>query len=175
MNKRQLEHVLRAAAAITGEREFVFVGSQAVLAQHSRPPAAMQESNEIDLYPRHRPDLADVVDGAIGRDSQFHRTFGYYADGVGPETAKLPRGWEERAYRLRNPRTGGATAVCPELHDLAAAKMIAGREKDLRWVEAARDAGLLSLTLLADRLGQVPVTEPERAVALRRARDLSRR
>ena len=32
----------------------------------------------------------DVIDGAIGADSPFHGTFGYHADGVSPETARLP-------------------------------------------------------------------------------------
>ena len=173
MNKRQLEHVLRAAAAITGEKEFVLIGSQAALAQHARLPGVMTLSNEIDLYPRHKPALAELVDGAIGRDSPFHRTFGYYADGVGPETAKLPAGWEARAFRLRNPRTGGATGICPELHDLAAAKLVAGREKDLAWISAARRAGLLDPAVLRARLEGVDVEPAVRDLALRRADQLA--
>lgn len=172
MNKRQLEHVLRAAAAITGEKEFVLVGSQAVLAQHRRLPDVMTLSNEIDLYPRQKPELADLVDGAIGRDSPFHRTFGYYADGVGPETAKLPSGWERRAFRLRNNRTGGATGICPELHDLAAAKLVAGRAKDLAWIAAARRAGLLDPAILRARVESVDVEPVVRQLALGRADQL---
>lgn len=159
MNRRQIEHVLRAAAAITGLKHFVLVGSQAALVQHPSLPVPMLESDEVDIYPRDQPELADVVDGAIGRDSPFHATFGYYADGVGPETAKLPAGWEERAFRLHNPHTGGATAIAPELHDLAAAKLIAGREKDVAWVEAAVGARLVDPSVLADRIRQV-VVEP---------------
>ena len=34
-----------------------------------------------------RDHLADKIDGAIGEGSQFHQTYGYYAQGVGPETA----------------------------------------------------------------------------------------
>jgi hypothetical protein len=168
LNRRQLEHVVRAAAAITGLGRFVLVGSQAALVQHRKLPPAMVQSDKVDLYPPDRPELAEVVDGAIGRDSPFHATFGYYADGVGPETAKLPCGWEGRAFRLKNPRTGGATAVAPELHDLAAAKLVAGREKDVRWVEAAIAAGLLRTELLAERVDAIEA-EPalkERARAL---------
>lgn len=102
----------------------------------------MLVSNEVDLYPLHAPALADVIEGALGRDSPFHRQFHYYADSVGPETATLPDGWQRRAYKLKNDNTGGATAVCPEIHDIAAAKMLAGREKDLQWVQAGVDAGL---------------------------------
>jgi hypothetical protein len=31
--------------------------------------------------------------GALGDGSPFHAAFGYYAHGVGPETAKAPAGW----------------------------------------------------------------------------------
>jgi hypothetical protein len=114
MNKRQLAHIVRAAAAITGERIFVVVGSQAILAQFPDAPEGMLWSNEADIYPLDRPDLADDIDGAIGELSHFHEQFGYYAEGVGPETAKLPEGWEQRAYRLQNAETEGAAAICPE-------------------------------------------------------------
>ncbi len=35
---------------------------------------------------------ADLIDGSIGELSPFHETFGYYAHGLGPETAALPAG-----------------------------------------------------------------------------------
>jgi len=37
----------------------------------------------------------------------FHQTHGYYAQGVGPETATLPTGWRRRLVRVENPNTGG--------------------------------------------------------------------
>jgi hypothetical protein len=39
----------------------------------------------------------------------FHETFGYYAHGVGEETAILPASWRERLVPLRNENTRGAT------------------------------------------------------------------
>jgi hypothetical protein len=152
VNRRSFEHVARAAAAITGETELVAVGSQAALVQHARLPARMLLSPELDLYPRRAPELAELIEGSIGEGSPFHGTFGYYAQGVGPETAKLPAGWEERAFRLKNQRTGGATVIAPELHDLRASKLVAGREKDFDYVEAALASGLLAPDLLDQRL-----------------------
>ena len=154
MNRRSVEHVARAAAAITGETELVAVGSQAALVQHARLPARMLLSPELDLYPRRAPELAELIEGSIGEGSPFHGTFGYYARGVGPETAKLPVGWEERAFRLKNQRTGGATVIAPELHDLCASKLVAGREKDFDYVEAALASGLLVPDLLEHRLAE---------------------
>lgn len=33
--------------------------------------------------------------------------------------------------------TDGAIGIAPEIHDLLASKLIAGREKDIAWVQAA--------------------------------------
>ena len=49
---------------------------------------------EADIYPLQAPELADLIDGAIGELSFFHEHFGYYAQGVGPQTARLRRGWQ---------------------------------------------------------------------------------
>jgi hypothetical protein len=46
MNRASLEHVLRAAAAITNERDIVVVGSQALLAQF---PHASLPPDRLDL------------------------------------------------------------------------------------------------------------------------------
>ena len=58
-------------------------------------------SAEADIYPLHAPELAEKIEGAIGEGSQFHQTFGYYAQGVGPNTAVLPRGWMSRVHRVQ--------------------------------------------------------------------------
>ncbi|MBF0374588.1 MAG: hypothetical protein HQL39_14390 [Alphaproteobacteria bacterium] len=167
MKRPDLEHVLRAAAAITGEAEFVVVGSTAILAQFPNAPAGLVMSQEADLYPVSHPELGDLIEGTIGRDSPFHGTFGYYADAVGPETAKLPRDWRSRAIRLAGPATGGATAWCPEVHDLAAAKLVAGREKDVDWVRGAVAAGLVAPARLIGLLDDVQA-EPALIEAARR-------
>jgi hypothetical protein len=44
MDRQQLEHILRAAAVITGAEEFVVIGSQAILGQFETPPAELLES-----------------------------------------------------------------------------------------------------------------------------------
>jgi hypothetical protein len=154
MRKSQFTHVIRAAAGITNEKVFV-VASQAIPGQHANPPAALLQSPELDLYPARNPDLADLIEGAIGEGSLFHKEFGYFADAVGPETAKLPRCREKRAFHLQNEETQGAMAICPEIHDIAAAKMIAGRPKDTARASVCR-ADLTGAEFLAaesDRRG----------------------
>jgi hypothetical protein len=157
MRRSELEHVLRAAAGITGERLFVIVGCTAVLIQYPDAPDDLVQSREVDIYPKHKPELADLIEGCIGQGSVFEETFGYHADGVGPGTAVLPDGWEDRAVRLPGtPNTAGADALAPEIHDLVAAKLYAGREKDLEWVAAAVRHGLLDQATVAERVGALP-------------------
>ena len=69
---------------------------------------------ELDIYPRDRPELSDDIEGSLGRYSHFDQTFGYHADGVGPDTALLPAGWESRLVPVCNDNTGGATGWCLE-------------------------------------------------------------
>jgi hypothetical protein len=93
MRHDEFLHVLHAAAVVTGEAEIVVIGSQAILGTHPDPPEAMLRSIEADVYPLHATDKVDLIDGAIGDGSAFQAQFGYYAHGVGPETAKAPAGW----------------------------------------------------------------------------------
>ena len=122
MQRSQLEHLIRAAAEITNQFEFVVIGSQSILGSVASPPAECTLSMEADLYPLAAPDLADLIDGAIGELSFFHDHFGYYAQGVGPETAHLPTGWQARLVRLQTPGTNGRIAYCLDPVDLFVSK-----------------------------------------------------
>ena len=102
MTREEFEHVIKAAADIVND-EIVVIGSQAVLAQYPNAPASLLRSLEVDVFPRSEPQRADEIDGAIGEGSRFYETYGYYAHGVGPETAVAPAGWEGRLVRLELP------------------------------------------------------------------------
>lgn len=134
MNAEQLRHLLRAAANVTGEKIFVVIGSQSILGTHPDAPRSLRRSIEGDTYPKNRPEKAIEVDGAIGELSPFHQEFGYYAHGVGPETATLPIGWEQRLVEFPVHDPAGTIGLCLEKHDLAFSKLAAGRSKDLSFV-----------------------------------------
>ncbi len=162
MRRSDLEHLIRAAGAVAGERELVIIGSQSVLGQFPHAPVALLMSMEADLYPRAHPELADRVDGAIGEGSAFHQAHGYYAQGVGPDTATLPRGWQRRLVRVENPNTNGYAGLCLEVHDLALSKYVAGRDKDREFTRELARHGLIEKKTLFKR---VAVTKMEPAVA----------
>jgi hypothetical protein len=98
-----------------------------------------------------------VVDGAIGELSDFHQTFGYYAHGVDQTTAILPEGWMERLIRVENENTGGAIGWCLEAHDLAAAKLAAGRDQDRQFVQVLLTERLVSADQLGERIATLPL------------------
>lgn len=157
MTRAELEHIIRAAAQIADDMDIVVVGSQAVLGEHPDAPHAMLVSMEADVYPRSHPERADLIDGAMGEGSLFRETFGYYAQGVGPETPAAPAGWQERLIQLRNENTGGASGWCLETHDLVLAKCVAGREKDWEFADHAVGAELVDLATLLARAAELPL------------------
>ena len=114
---------------------------------------------EADLYSRSLGDRSDLIDGVIGEESSFHHTFGYYAQGVGPATAILPRGWEGRLTLIENANTGGAKAYCIDPQDLALAKLVAWREKDQMFLGHMAQAGLIDEKRVKGRIALLPVDD----------------
>jgi hypothetical protein len=165
-----LEHVIRAAAEIANDDEIIVVGSQAILGSFPDAPDELLVSMEADVYPKNRPDRSDLIDGSIGEGSPFHEAYGYYAQGVDETTAILPHGWHERLVPVRNEKMRGKTGWCLDPHDLVVSKTIAGREKDLFFLEGAARHRLVGLELLLARLAETEVDEARRKLAVDRLR-----
>lgn len=159
MKRADLEHILRASKGITGEREFIVIGSQSILGQFPDAPRELRQSMEADLYPRFKPEFAGLIEGSLGELSVFEQTFGYRADGVTPDTAVLPRGWEQRLIRLENENTDGAIGWCLEPHDLAFSKLAAGREKDITFVSALLRLRMIRISILTNFINDVEDTD----------------
>lgn len=167
MKREDLEHVIRAAAAVAGDDEIVVIGSQAILGQLPDAPDVLLWSLEADVYPRNHPERAEDIEGALGDGSQFQITFGYYAHGVGPETAKPPAGWEERLVPVRVSRgphdSSEVTGWCMEPHDLVLAKCAAGRASDWEFAREALSHGLVEPEELLRRTADLPLDDSHRA------------
>jgi hypothetical protein len=172
MKRSELEHLIRAAGSIAEDSQIVIIGSQSILGQFPDAPAPLVVSAEAGVFPLNRPEKADLIDGAIGEGSQFHERYGYYAQGVGEETATLPQGWRERLVHIFNPNTRGITGLCLEIHDLAISKYVAGREKDLEFTRELARRGMTDPETLLERLEQTHVpTELQKIVEMRIKRD----
>jgi hypothetical protein len=161
MKKQQLEHILRAAGDITGQKQFVIVGSQSLHGKHPDLADDIVMSVEVDLFASKKPDATEMLN-EIGVDSLFHLTHGYYADPVDEGTAKLPRGWKGRLVNLPAGNTGEVRGLCLEPHDLAIAKYVARREKDKIFTRELARRGLLDREKLLALLEQTPVSPAEK-------------
>jgi hypothetical protein len=165
LRRPDIDHILRAAAALANHARFVIVGNAAVIITARHIPASMMMTQEIDIYADGITDpepISDLIDASIGEGSQFHRTFSYYGDGVSPGTAIMPDDWRGRTIQYVT-ADGLVTAICPSANDIAIAKLCAWREKDRDWLRAAVNAGIID----TDRIGALLRTPmPRNAPAL---------
>jgi len=188
---RTLDDLLRVVRAIGYEfkTDTVFVvGSQAILASLPEAPEAARESPEIDAFPKNakiweveeakrtrdgvRPSASEHIDGLFGSESQFHRTHGFYIDGVDETTAKLPQGWQDRAVKVRTEVDGRTvTGVAPAVEDLVVSKLARLDDRDKRFVEAIHAQRPLDLELVERRIGE---TDLEPAIADRATKYIRR-
>jgi hypothetical protein len=162
VNREQLEHALRAAADITGDCDILVIGSQSILGSfpdEALPPEATV-SREVDLGFFNDPggNKSELVEGAIGEESDFDRTFKFFVDGVDLGTATLPNGWWNRLVDVEGPGTNRAVGRCLEPHDCVASKLAAGREKDYVFAAALLGAGLVYADVLVERVGTMDIS-----------------
>jgi hypothetical protein len=161
MKKQQVDHVLRAAGRITGEKQFIIIGSQSLHGKHPDLADDILRSAKVDLIAK-RDHLRSEWLNAIGQDSKFHEQFGYYADPVDEATATLPKGWKGRLVNLPSGETEGVQGQCLDPHDLAIAKYVARREKDIVFSRELAKRGILSRDRLLALLDLTPVSEEVR-------------
>jgi hypothetical protein len=161
MKKQQLDHVLRAAGRLTGEKRFLIIGSQSLHGKHPDLPDDIARSAEVDLIATGDIGRTEWLN-AIGQDSPFHETFGYYADPVDETTATLPTGWKSRLTALPPGDTEGVKGLCLDPHDLAIAKYVARREKDLVFTAELARRGIVDRSRLLELLNETPVEEEVR-------------
>lgn len=163
MRRSELEHIIRASGQVAQDDEIVIIGSQSILGQFPNAPTRLLASMEADIYPNHNPERADRVDSAIGEGSSFHELHGYYAQGVGPETAVLPTGWKDRLVVIKNENTNGITGLCLEVHDLAISKIVACRYKDLEFIQVLKRQDMIQKNIMLARLAETELQDAERS------------
>ena len=163
MRYDQLEHAIRAACDVSGDTELLIFGSQAILGSFPDAPESLRASVEVDVQSKNLPEMTDFIDGALGQDSLFHATHGFYVHGVSIDAATLPEGWSDRTVAVSDPvGTRGHTGLCIEAHDLAASKLFAFRDKDRIFVTTLLIEGLIGGPLLLDRIRVLPIDDETR-------------
>jgi len=135
LTQSDLKLALDSCAELTGDREFVVVGSVSILGARPLAAGALTVSADIDLYPRFNEsgEKNELIERHFGAGSQFELENSFYIEGVGSWTMMTsPKGWEKRMVPIISP--GGVTGWCLDPFDLAYNKLEAGRAKDLQYV-----------------------------------------
>lgn len=163
MTRDQLEHAIRAACDVSEDTELWIFGSQAILGEFPNAHENLRASIEVDVQPKNRPETVDNIDGALGELSPFHQTHGFYVHGISIEAAKLPDGWKQRTVPISDPvSTRGNTGFCIEVHDLAASKLAAYREKDKEFIRLLLIEKMIDATILMERINSLNIAKEQR-------------
>jgi len=163
MRYEQLEHAIRAACDVAEDTELIVFGSQAILGNFPDAPESLRSSIEVDVQPKNKPDMTDLIDGVLGQESRFHQTHGFYVHGILIDAATLPEDWERRTIPVSHfHRTRGYTGHCIEVHDLAASKLVAFRPKDREFVTVLLSERLIDQAILIERISKLPLPHNDR-------------
>lgn len=155
-----IDHMLRAAGDLTGQTQFVLVGSAAVIAWAPDLPEVMAMTSEIDIFGTNDDpeEIAFELDSVLGQGSMFHDTHGYFVDGVSPGTARLPQGWRQRA-RVLQTSTGDVSALVPEPDDIAVSKLVRCSDKDLLFLVAGIRHGVFNRSIVIERARALDIAD----------------
>lgn len=142
MLRSEIQVALEAAAKISPHREFVIAGSLSVLGYKEIPPEMMSLSIDIDFFPLGDQTHVLEVAQALGEDSEFHESHGYYLDPISVNILVLPSGWIERLVQVQ---LGTIHAYFLDVNDTALSKYVRSADNDYRWIDAGYEAGILDI------------------------------
>ncbi len=130
-----LLHAIKAAGNVAGENRVIVFGSNAILPWLEQN---MKLENSLDFdvtfFEDENGKKTDEVDGCLGESSTFHYTFGYWVHGVQIDETRFPKGWKTRLIEIREDFLDEKVGYVLSPPDLAAIKLVAGREKDIKFV-----------------------------------------
>lgn len=172
MRRAQLQQIIFEVGRRFDQNNFFIIGSAAILAAIPDPPeGALTATRDVDVIPRGDEDaIANQISNVIGEVSEFEIENGFYAEGVTSKTPTYaPCDWKLRTIPVS---VGQYTAWCMEPHDLVLSKLGAHREKDLEFVRAVADLGLVERSTLQARLTEVECTDEMRASIAQRIKAL---
>jgi hypothetical protein len=160
VTRDQLEHAIRAACDVAEDNEVWVFGSQAILGEFPDAPEDLRTSIEVDMQPKNRPEMADLIDGALGELSRFHKTYDFYVRGLLIDDKALPQGWQHRAKPVVDEiTTSGKIGWCLEAHDLAASKLAVYREKDRDFVRTLLIQEMILAKILVERINLLKIDQ----------------
>jgi len=161
LTRHDLLLALDKCSSLTGDREFVVVGSISILGSKPAAPHTLTVSAGISLFLRFGKSGGKngLIGKSFGRGSQFERDNNFCIE-VAKSQPLFSQGWEKRLVPIRS--GNGATGWCLDPVDLAYNKLEEGREQDLRYVGEMLRGGILPTMTLRRFLRQHAPDEPVR-------------
>ncbi|MFZ4775371.1 MAG: DUF6036 family nucleotidyltransferase [Terrimicrobiaceae bacterium] len=153
--------MIESARALAESRKVIVLGSASILASFPElgDQGLLETTYDGDLLlePINK-DIAAFLTEALGHGSLFRAEKGYHADFLHPSIVQsLPPRWEERLVVME----GFENVFALDPYDLAAVKVVVGREKDLALVRGLLDLKKITPEKLRERFHEMPLGEKE--------------
>lgn len=158
MRRDDLRRLFAQARKLSGETDYVVLGSLAALGHSTEVPPRMAMSLDVDAYGKSDPPRIVELAAALGQGSAFENEHGYYLDPISPKVATLPEGWEQRLIRIE--LEPGLAAWFLEPNDAAVSKYARMEPRDREWIRAGLQARILSLPIIETRFRQTGFLDP---------------
>ena len=152
MRREDLGRLFSRARDLSGETDYVVLGSLSILGCAGEVPPRMAASIDVDAYSRKDPGRIFDLAPALGQGSPFEAEFGYYLDPISPRVATLPEGWEDRLTRIELAPNVAAWFLEP--NDAGVSKYARMEPRDREWIRPGLRAGMLSIAILDARFAQ---------------------
>lgn len=172
MKRDDLRRLFAQARSLTGESDYVVLGSLAALGYAGELPPRMAMSLDVDAYGKSDPDRIFELAPSLGQGSAFEAANGYYLDPISPRVATLPAGWEERLVRIE--LEPGLAAWFLEPNDAAISKYARMEPRDREWIRAGLKASILTFAIIEARFKQTTFLDAAESARARLALDEDR-
>jgi hypothetical protein len=160
MDLKTLIHLAQELRALAPELRFIVFGSTSAFGSFPELGATVEsyeQTLDADFVPDPlTEDVYQLLDRSLGKDSLFRRENGYYADINGPRAFEcFPADFRERLVPLQ----GCPNVFTLEPNDMAVAKLIAGRDKDVKLLSILLARGCLDEVIIRTRLWKIEMDD----------------
>jgi hypothetical protein len=167
MTRDDLRRLFAQARKLTGETDYVVIGSLSALGYTGEIPPRMTVSVDVDTWCKSDPARVFDLAPALGQGSAFDVEHRYYLDPVSPRVATLPSDWEKRLVRIE--LEPGLAAWFLEPNDAAVSKYARMEPRDREWIRAGLKAGILSLPIIETRFRRTAFLDAQESARARKA------